>query len=85
MDIGKLPYAQWREDTLRALAEEDVESMGIVGILSNGEVYTAYFNSGPQDKLIMAGNIHMDAIYNMIKANAADIVAAADEEGEDDE
>ena len=85
MDISKLPYAKWMEKTLRTLAEEKTQVIGIVGILPSRDVYTAYYNASPQDKIILAGNIQMDAVFDVMRANASDIVAAADEEGEDDE
>ncbi len=79
-DPNELPYAEWLEESIRTLAEEDAVSIGIAAILKNGEVYTAYYNAGIQDKLVLAENIHLDATYAMIKANARSIVEAAEEE-----
>lgn len=84
-DVKELPYAGWLEECIRRLADMDAETIAMAAILPGGECFTAYFNASLQDKLIMAGNIHMDVMLDMTKVNAREILRAAEEQEEEDD
>lgn len=85
MDVEKLPYAGWLEDTIRLLSQQDVHCIGLAARINDGEVLTAYFNTDVADKALLATHIQADGLFEMTLANARRIVEAAEEqEGDDD-
>ena len=84
-DVTKSPYAGWLEELISNLLEMKPDKIGIAAILPNGEVLTGYYGGcGHVDKVIMAHNIHLDSVMDVVKANARSILEAAEEEDDAD-
>ena len=80
-DIRKSPYAEWLENMLGDIMEYEPTQIGICMVLPSGAVATAYW--GPvshADKALMAYNMTLDSVMDVVTANAKDIVAASDEQ-----
>lgn len=82
-DISELPYAQFLEETIRALSELDTEKIAVVAFAGD-MVYTGYYMCSRTDKHAMAGCISDDAVLEMVLANARDVVEAAEDDEEED-
>ena len=80
-----IPYAEWLEDSLRELMQHKVKSMGLVALIDEGEVLTAYYMAGLADKALMATHINVDSLMDAVLANAGLIVATAEAEDEQDD
>lgn len=85
MDVNNLPYAEWLEKAIRLLAEQDVKCIAMAARVNDGEVLTAYYETEMADKALLATHIQGDALFDMALANAKTIVAAAEEQEDDDE
>ncbi|MBQ8264137.1 MAG: hypothetical protein IJY96_05105 [Oscillospiraceae bacterium] len=84
-DIRESPYANWLEDMCAAVFEHKPVQIGICAINPDGTVLTAYYGEpNHADKAQIAHHIYSDAMMDIVMANAADVVEAAEEEGEDD-
>ena len=83
MDITKTDYAPFFEDCIKSVMEYKPEAMCFAAITKDGFVLTGYHNCGQQDKAIMAHNIYTDAMMDVIKTNAKDILEAAEGEEND--
>lgn len=83
-DITKTEYAGWLEETIGCIMEHKPEKIGLCAMLPDGCFLTSYFGECyPADKALMAYTISSDATMDTIKANARDILDAAEEqEGE---
>ena len=68
------------QESMNVMAELDVRSMAIVGITGEGEVVCAYWKAGFQDRILMAGNIQMDALDLQITNNRERYFEESDEE-----
>jgi len=80
-----IPYAQWLEDALQVLMTHRVKSIGLVALIDDDEILTAYYHAGLAEKSLMATHINVDAMMDAVLANAKLIVATAEEDdGEDD-
>ena len=85
MDVINSEYAEWLEGFIESLLEHKPEKIGVCAILPDGNYLTGFYGKCyPTDKAVMAYQIHTDAVYDTIKANAKEIVSAADEQ-EDEE
>ena len=82
MDVSRLPYAQWLEDTLRDLVESKPKCICIAAIMPDQTVGTAYYDCTTQDKAIFAHNIQVDITMDVIKANIGEIKEIMEEETE---
>ena len=80
IDPSKLPYAEWLEETIRKLAENDVKCIALAAVVGTAEVLTAYYNANMADKAVMATMIQADGLFDMTLANAKMIVEAAEEQ-----
>lgn len=83
-EIEKLPYAEWLEETIRLLTEQDVKCIALAAITRDEQVLTAYFDAVMADKVVMAAMIQADGMFDMTMTNAKMIVEAAEEQEEDD-
>ena len=84
-DIKQSPYANWLEDMCAATMEHEPVAIGICMVDADGNALTSYYrNLGHVDKAIIAHHIYSDAMMDMVMANAADIVEAAEEQEEED-
>lgn len=84
MDIEKLPYAKWLEETIRDLVESQPECICVAAIMPDKSVGTAYYECSVQDKAILAHNIQVDITMDVIEANIGEIKQMLDQAGEED-
>lgn len=88
-DITSKPYARFLESVLPDMVMYDPVSIGIVYILPDGSIGTAYYNCDCTDLVLMSNAISKDELMNWIALNGGEIVDAlgegGDEEDEDDE
>ena len=79
------PYAEFLEATAEKLVEYQPQKVVLCAILPEGEVMTAYLGDvGPQSKALMAHSIECDSIMDVMRANAGEIIRAAEEQEGDD-
>lgn len=81
-DVFSLPYAKWLEDTLQEMIKYPVKGIALNAITDNGEIYTNYYKITMADKLIIAGVVQQDAMFDSLAANG--VIDYADEEEDDD-
>lgn len=86
-DITKSPYAEFLEMICKNIMELQPDKIAITAMMPNGSAFTAvYGDCGPYDLAMMGFHMQADAMMEIVKANATDIVQAAEQEGaEDDE
>lgn len=84
MDVINSPYSGWLESFIENLMEYNPDRIGVCAILPDGNVLTGFYGDcTPQDKAMMAYHVHTDAVFDTIKANAKEVIAAAEEQEED--
>lgn len=83
MDVKETPYAAWLEGFIRAVMELRPTNIGIVMLLEDGRVSTAYFGGDCTHncKAIMGYQMYIDSLMDVVKANAKQILEAAGEAG----
>ena len=79
MDVSKLPYAAWLEDTIQKLVESQPQHICIAAILPDDTVGTAYRMCDARDKSILAHNIQVDITMDIIEANIGEIKQMLDQ------
>lgn len=80
--ITEQAYAAWLEESLRLIYKAKPKAIVIAAIDETDKVITGYYNTTPQDKAIIASNIHGDIVMDIIKNNAAvirDMMEGADD------
>lgn len=88
MELSKLPYAEWLEQSLRNIVGKPVQAMCIMTKVAStdknldDEVGTGYWNCSCADKLVFAGFIQQDAMLDTMRANG---YLPEDDEEEDSE
>ena len=82
-DITKSPYAEWLEKMCESVMELQPTQIAICMVSNDGALTAYYGDCTPQDKAVMAYHHSVDAIYDVIRANAKDIVMAAEEQEDD--
>ena len=87
-DITAKPYAEYLEEALRFLAENEPRSFAFAVMLPDGAVAVSYYEATPFDKALFAHTMQSDAMMDEIEANASwlrDVVdnAEDDEDAED--
>lgn len=83
MDVTKTPYADFLETVVMGVVENQPEKIAVVGVMPDGEAFTgSYGDCGPYDLMQMASHLMSDAMLDIAKANAKDIVRAAEEQEE---
>ena len=83
-NLNNLPYAAWLEKTLQELIKIPAKAIALTVITDTGEVYSNYYNATMVDKLIVAGIVQQDAMYDSMAANGIVEYADEEEEGETD-
>ena len=78
-DFREIPYAEWLEEGLKLLLQEQPEKLGLVATMSDGTTMTGYYNADATDKAVFAHNIYTDAILDTVLCNIADIKEALNE------
>ena len=80
-DVTKSNYAEWLEELIQNIMEHQPEKIGVCMFLQDGCMLTSYFGGCYHtDKAVMAYTMNLDATMDVMKANANDILEAADEE-----
>lgn len=82
-NLENIPYAAWLEKTLQELIKLPIRAIGITALTDNGEAYSSYYNATMADKLVVAGIIQQDAMFDSMAANGI-VEYVDDEEGESD-
>lgn len=82
INLKEIPYTQWLEETLQNIVKLPVKGICLNVTLADGAVYTDYYNISMNNKLIIAGLIQQDAMYDSLRANG--LIKNADEEDESD-
>lgn len=57
------------QEGMNTMAEMEVEKIAVVAMLPGGEVMTAYFQMGLNDKVLAAGHLQMDAMTDCMRVN----------------
>lgn len=85
MDVRDSRYAGWLEELIGMLMELKPEKIGVAAITPNGDVLSGYFGDcSHTDKAVMAHNIQLDSLMDVVMANARDIVREAERQEEED-
>ena len=85
-DIKNSPYANWLEDMCAATMEQEPVIIGICMMAADGTVLTSYYGDiSHEDKAFIAHHIYLDSVMDMVMANAADVIKAAEEAMEEEE
>ena len=84
-DVTKSAYAEWLEEFIKDIIEYLPERIGVCMLLPSGGTYSNYFGDcGHLDKALMGYTMYLDAIMEVTKANADQILAAAESAEEQD-
>lgn len=84
-DVTKTPYAGFLEMLCKNVVELKPEKMAVLGLMEDGTSFTAtYGDCGPFDMVAMAAHMQADAMMEIVKANARDVIEAAEEEEDED-
>lgn len=79
-----MELAEWLEDAARVLLENNPKYIALAARLPDGRTLTAYYKAGVNDKIASAGQIHADAMLDMIVNNAGTLKEAMEETEEED-
>lgn len=85
-DFGR--HGAFLEESVKHILKHDPEALAFMGVLKDGEYIGAYDRTSVNDKLLMAGNILIDVIMDVIRNNAVeigDILDSAEESCDDTE
>ena len=72
-------HGEFLEESVKHILKHDPESLAFMGILNGGEYIGAYHRASINDKLLMAGNILIDVIMDVIRNNAIEIQSILEE------
>ena len=78
-------FAEWLEGVIHGMFDYNPDKICFVAHTPEGNTLTAYFNASTEDVAMFAWHILADAVLEVAMNNAARIVEAAVEQGEDDE
>lgn len=84
-NITEMPYAKWLEQSLSDISALPIRGIAIVGITEDGDAYTNYYNTSMADKLVLAGFINQDAMFDSMAANGIIDYDYPEDDDEDDE
>lgn len=80
MDVKETPYAAWLEESIGAILAYKPEKIGVCMLMPDGSVCTEYYGGcGHRTKAVMAHEMELDSIMMVAKANAKQILEAAEE------
>ena len=83
-NITDMPYAKWLEQALHDISDIPVRGMVISCVLEDGNTYTNYWKTSMGDKVLIAGLIQQDAMFDSLEANGI-IQYDNDDDGDDTE
>lgn len=64
--------AEWLEDCVKHILEENADGIAFVAQSVDGETFTAYYNVGPWRKVELASHIQIDAMREVIDVNSGE-------------
>ena len=67
------------------LSDARVTSAALVTHLADGTIYTGYFNSDVQEKMLAAEHIRIDLLRDILLANYGDVLEGVDFDDPDEE
>ena len=83
MDERLKPYAGFLENLIKTIVELKPEQIAVVAVTEDGTALTATYGPvGPYDLAMMAFHMQTDATMEIVKANAREIIQAAEEDEE---
>ena len=82
VDLNKLPYAEWLEQSLQNIIGKPVRSICIMTKFDDDEIGTGYYDCSVADKLLFAGFLQQDAMLDTMRVNG---YIADDEDDENTE
>lgn len=86
MNVTETPYAEWLEELIEMIMELKPEKVGVCAVSSEGDVLTGYYGDcGHVDKAVMGYHMTLDAHQDVTIANAREILAAAEEQEDEDD
>lgn len=84
-DVTKSKYAEFLESLCRGVLEYKPKKIAVIALMEDGTAMTCtYGDCGPYDLMTMAGHIQADAMFEIMKVNAKEILEAAEEEPDDE-
>lgn len=84
MDFSELPYAEWLEQGVAEILQNNPSKIALVAQMPDGAVMTGYYNADATDKAVFAHNIYADSILDLIISNIDVIKEAINEMDEED-
>lgn len=75
------PIVDWVLQTMRDISQMPIKGIALVATTTTGETYTNYHDVQMNDKLLIAGLINQDAMFDALAANG--VIGYADDEEED--
>lgn len=82
INLNEIHYTKWLEETLQNIVTLPVKGIALNVVLSDGSVYTDYYNLSMNNKLTIAGLVQQDAMYDSMRANG--LIKNVEEEDEYD-
>lgn len=85
MDVMQSEYAEFLEALIKNIMEHQPDKIDVTAVMPSGMGFTAvYGDVGPFDLAQMAFHMQADAMMEIVKINAKDIIEAAAEEEEEE-
>lgn len=80
MDVRESPYAPWLESVIEGIMLEKPSKIGVCMLLPTGDAATIYYGYPThQDVAVMSYHLSLDATMQVLRANAGQIVDAAED------
>lgn len=79
-EFENMELAEFLEELVKLMFESRPECVSLAAKLPDGRMFTAYYNASVSDKVATAGQIHADAMLDMIFNNAGLLKEAMEEE-----
>ena len=68
-DFDGVPYAEWLEEAIKTIFEQNPDRIAICATLPDGDTLTAYYNCCAEDKAIFSYHINSDAMLDVVLTN----------------
>ena len=86
MDVKKSEYAEFLEMLIKNIMEHQPDKIAVTAVMPSGMAFTAvYGDVGPFDLAQMAFHMQADAMMEIVKRNAKEVLEAAEEDDEEEE
>lgn len=85
MDVAQSEYAEFLEMLIQNIMEHKPDKISVIATMPNGMAFNAiYGDCSPYDLAQMAFHMQADAIMEIVKRNAREILEAAEDEEEEE-